>query len=208
VPAPDDDERLAARQAALQEEAHAVLAELDLAGVCADVGPVLLTGSVVSGLMVWRDLDVMVLARPEFGPHDVLSLLTRLVGLPGVVGFACSDERGDRSPTGRREDERYHVPIRYRYAPSGREPVEWRIDLTLWLHDLHEHVTRRHEQLRNRLAPEQRRAILRVKDVWHRRPEYPDSVGGAEIYTAVLEHGVRTPEEFAAWLAARDAGRT
>jgi hypothetical protein len=38
--------------------------------------------------------------------------------------------------------------------------------------------------------------------LWHRRPEYPDAVGGLEVYTAVLEHGVRTPEEFAAWLEA------
>src|SRR5207249_8605544 len=40
-----------------------------------------------------------------------------------------------------------------------------------------------------------------VKDVWHRMPGYPDEISGMEIYTAVLDHGVRTPEEFAGWLA-------
>ncbi|MEV4641759.1 hypothetical protein AB0J80_30890 [Actinoplanes sp. NPDC049548] len=30
---------------------------------------------------------------------------------------------------------------------------------------------------------------------------YPDEVGGTDIYTAVLDHGVRTPEEFGTWLA-------
>jgi len=38
-------------------------------------------------------------------------------------------------------------------------------------------------------------------DVWHRLPSYPDAVGGWEIYTAVLRDGVRTPEQFADWLA-------
>jgi len=30
---------------------------------------------------------------------------------------------------------------------------------------------------------------------------YPEQVGGLQIYTAVLQGGVRTPSEFAAWLA-------
>jgi hypothetical protein len=45
--------------------------------------------------------------------------------------------------------------------------------------------------------------VLRIKDVWHRLPAYPDQVGGLEIYTAVLDDGVRTPEQFAAWLTER-----
>jgi len=60
-----------------------------------------------------------------------------------------------------------------------------------------------HEELRERITGEQRRAVLRVKDAWHRRPEYPGQVGGLEVYTAVLADGVRTPEQFAAWLARR-----
>jgi hypothetical protein len=196
MPVPDDDERLAARQDALQQEARDVLAELDLAGLFADVGPVLVTGSVVSGLMAWRDLDVMLRGGPELAPRDVLDLLARLVDRPGVVAFAYADERGERSPTGRPEDERYHLPITYRHGTA-----EWRIDLTIWRHDLHEGVTAWHERLRDTVTPEQRAAILRIKDVWHRRPEYPDTVGSVEIYTAVLEHGVRTPEDFASWLA-------
>jgi hypothetical protein len=80
---------------------------------------------------------------------------------------------------------------------SGRR---WRVDLTLWLHDPHLNVTRWHEQLRRRITAEQRRAVLRIKDVWHRRPGYPDRIGGLDIYTAVLEDGVRTPGQFAAWL--------
>jgi hypothetical protein len=45
--------------------------------------------------------------------------------------------------------------------------------------------------------------VLRVKDARQRRPEYPGEVGGLEVYAAVLEHGARTPEQFAAWLAQR-----
>jgi hypothetical protein len=41
---------------------------------------------------------------------------------------------------------------------------------------------------------------------WHRHPEYPGEVGGLEVYTAVLEDGVRTPGQFAAWLERRAPG--
>jgi hypothetical protein len=192
------DEELLERQSALQAEAGALLAELR-----AVVGPLAATGSSVSGLMAWRDLDVMRLVGADFSPADVLGLLARLVEPPAiggfaVTGFACADERGPRSPTGQRRDERYHVPV-----TLSREAIAWRVDLSLWLHDGHENVTAWHEELRERITAEQRLAVLRIKDVWHRRPVYPDEVGGVDIYAAVLDHGVRTPDEFAAWLESR-----
>ena len=79
----------------------------------------------------------------------------------------------------------------------------WQVDVTLWLHDLHANVTRWHEDLRERITAEQRIAVLRIKDDWHRRPAYPDQVGGLHIYTAVMDDGIRTPDQFAAWLAQR-----
>jgi hypothetical protein len=193
---PDDD--LWVRQAALQAEAAAILVDLDLAATVADVGPMLLAGSYVSGLMCWPDLDVMVFTAADFSPHDVLRLLHGIVDRPGVVGFDYRDERGPRSPTGTVRDERYHVVIQL--ARDGRT---WRIDLTLWLNDPHVNVTAWHESLRDTVTADQRSAILRIKDVWHRLPSYPDRVGGLQIYNAVLDDGVRTPQQFAAWLAAR-----
>jgi hypothetical protein len=59
-----------------------------------------------------------------------------------------------------------------------------------------------HTELRDTITDEQRLAVLRIKDVWHRLPSYPDEVSGWEIYAAVLRDDVRTPEQFARWLAA------
>jgi hypothetical protein len=184
---------LLARQVALQGEASEVLAELDLA----DIGPVHLAGSYVSGLMVWPDLDVMVFVGPAFTPGDVLDLLRRFVDRPDVTGFEYHDERGDRSPTGTARDERYHVVV-----ALTRGDTVWRVDLTLWLNDPHVNITEWHESLRDTITAEQRDAILAIKDVWHRRPEYPDEIGGTEVYRAVLDDGVRTPEQFADWVRA------
>ena len=195
---PASDEELLVRQSALQAEAGELLAGLDLAALVADLGPPLVAGSFVSGLMCWREVDVMVLAGSDFSPQDVLGLLTRIVARAGVTALEYRDERGPRCLTGQVRDERYHVPITVDRA--GRA---WRIDLTLWLHDPHLNVTRWHEELRERITAEQRTAVLRIKEVWHWRPAYPDQVGSLGIYTAVIDDGVRTPRQFAAWLAQR-----
>jgi hypothetical protein len=183
------DTELIDRQASLQDEGEEVLKSIDV--LFEGVGTPIPTGSYVSGLMAWRELDVMVLGGPDFSPHDVLALLGRVVSRADVTGFDYLDERGDRSPTGERRDERYHVMIRL---------AEWRIDLSIWLSDDHANVTEWHRALAARITEEERLAVLRIKDVWHRRPEYPDEVSGLEIYTAVLDHGIRTPESFGAWL--------
>jgi hypothetical protein len=195
VPARGRVESLLSRQSALQDEAREVLAELDLTGRLAGYDPVMVTGSFVSGLMVWRDLDVMLLGGPQLSPRDILAVIAQLIALPGMVGFTYADERGTRSPTGETRDERYHLPMTY-VRPSGT----WRLDLTFWLHDPHANVTAWHEQLRDSLTFQERLDILDIKDVWHRRPEYPDAVSGFDIYTAVLHHGVRTPQQFESWL--------
>jgi hypothetical protein len=198
VQAPASDNELAARQSALQAEAAELLEELDRTEILSDIGPVEVTGSYISNLMCWRDLDVMLLVRPDYCPPDVLSLIARVMELPGVVGFDYRDERADRSPTGLVREERYHVPFLLE-----RGTGTWRLDLTLWLHDLHENNTAWHKALRDSITDEQRAAVLRIKDVWFRHPSYSDQIGGFEIYTAVIGEGVRTPEQFRVWLASR-----
>jgi hypothetical protein len=181
------DAELIARQATLQAEAAAVLATLG--PLFEGLGPPMPTGSFVSGLMVWRDLDLMVLGGPEFGPAEVLALIGRALDMPGLSGFDYADERSFAV-----RDQRYHLALRL---------GAWRIDLSVWLNHDHAQATEFHERLRDTLTPGQRLTILRIKDVWHRRPEYPDEVSGFEVYTAVLDHGVRTPAEFGTWLLTR-----
>ena len=195
---PASDDVLLVRQAALQAGARRLLAHLDRTAIFAAVGSLQVTGSYVSGLMCWPDLDVGLLAGPGFSPGDALSLLRRAVDVLGVAAFDYRDERGSRCPTGATRDERYHLPMTLEH-----DDQTWRLDLSVWLHDPHTNVTAWHERLRESITTDQRRAVLRIKDVWHRLRSYPDLVGGMEIYTAVLEHGVRTPRQFADWLADR-----
>jgi hypothetical protein len=192
------DEELSARQSLLRQEAAALLEELHRSGILVDIGPLAVAGSYVSELMSWRDLDVMLQVGADYSPKDVLQLISHLMELLEVIGFDYRDERAHRSPTGQSRDERYHIPLMI-----DRGAGIWRLDLTLWLHDLHQNLTAWHESLRDSITDDQRAAVLRIKDVWFRLPNYPDQISGLDIYTAVLEDDVRTPSQFKGWLAAR-----
>ena len=53
------------------------------------------------------------------------------------------------------------------------------------------------------MSPEARLAILRIKEARHGRPGEGAPVRSYEIYEAVLDHGVTTPDEFSSYLRER-----
>lgn len=186
------------RQDALQSEAADVIAALDLPALLAPAGRVEQIGSSVSGLMVWRDLDFNIIA-PGLTPERLFAILQPLVRNPNLTALHYQNELGPRSPTGDPRDERYYVVCHYQPAPD----IDWKIDLSFWAADAPRGQLAHLAYLRERLTPTTRLAILWIKDVCHRRPSYPYTVGGYEVYVAVLEHGVRTPDAFAAYLRER-----
>ena len=119
---------------------------------------------------------------------------------PRVFDLHYQDETGPRNFSGDPHDDRYYVVLHYQ-AASG---AEWKIDLSFWLADAPRGQLAHLAYLKERLTPETRLAILALKDLWHRLPAYPYTVGGYAIYDAVLEHHVRTPDDLDAYLRARN----
>jgi hypothetical protein len=106
----------------------------------------------------------------------------------------------NNDPNNDPNNDRYYYTL-YHQSEDGSE---WKIDLSIWISDP-PHVERPPPaDLIARLEDETRHAILWVKDHWYARPEYRMSVYSVDIYDAVLDHGVRTPGEFAAFLRARE----
>jgi hypothetical protein len=176
---------LIARAEALQAEAHDVLRKLELEQAFPSFGPPLLIGSARSGLMVLRDLDVM-FSAPEATASEVLAGIADIAARVELLSADFRDERGDRRPTPQLTDERFYAVLQY---------AGWKVELTIWLHVLERpHVA---DAVRVAAATvEEKAAILRLKSTY---PGYPDAVGGSDIYPAVLDHGVRSTEDLAAY---------
>jgi hypothetical protein len=186
------------RQDELQAEAYRLVAELDLLGMLARAGHPYQIGSSVSGLMVWHDLDFIV-ACAELTPAEAFDMVRPLIARPQVTHLHYANERGRRNPTGHPETERYYFVTHYE-TEAGET---WKIDISLSVTDAPLSPPAHLERIARQLTDETRLTILWIKDVWHRLSTYPEQVGGSDVYEAVLQHGVRTPEQFDAYLRER-----
>src|SRR5262249_2334425 len=113
---------------ALEAEAAEPLRQLDLETAFPGFGLAQLVGSAASGLMVWRDMDV-VFTAPDATAAAVLEGLAGLGARCWLVAAEFRDERGERRPTARVVDERHYAVCRCQ-GPHGL----WKLDLTVWLH--------------------------------------------------------------------------
>ena len=190
--------RLLARQDALQREANRLVESLNLPTVLGRAGRFERLGSSVSGLMAWRDLDLGV-SCGVLGPERAWETMMPLAAHPRTTRLSYRNEIGPLAPPELRGYGRYYFVARHQ-TEAGRE---WKIDVSLWSPEPPPGPLAHAEELRRRLTPETRLAILWIKDAWHRLPSYPDRVSGMDIYEAVLEHGVRTPEQFGSYLGRR-----
>lgn len=174
------DDELLERAAALRAEGRAFLDRHAVEPRLAEAGSVELVGSFVTGLMVWRDLDVCVDARALARP-TAWELVRPLVHAADRVRYEHLDEPDDR---------RHYFVLR----ADG-----WKLDLSLFTDGIPPEVGEFQRELLGRLDDELRVVILRLKELWHRRPEYPEVIGGYEICCAALA-GARTPQELDAYL--------
>ncbi len=194
----DDD--LLTRQAVLQAEAHAVLADLGLLAILGGLGHPTLTGSCALGVMVRRDIDVTTLV-PALDVEKAFAIGRALAAHPRIHRLAF------RNDTGRWNREPAYPDGLY-WGASYRTDAgaDWNLDL--WF--LREGTTQFDlEHLRTllpRLDRETRVAILRIKEALADTSAYGRDVRGFDIYRAVLDDGVRTPEEFAECVRERAPG--
>lgn len=192
------DADLLARQDALQADVGAVLADLDLVRLLEAVGRPVIVGSVALGLMVWRDVDFNVMCD-DLDPDRIFAAVRPLAAHPGVSRLRFANEHGPLNATWSESDGGFYWGVHF-FTGGTLAGNRWKIDL--WF--LPESETRPEfaliERCARELTPETRLAILRIKDEWHDHPAYRKTVLSVHIYDAVLDHGVRTPAEFAAYL--------
>jgi hypothetical protein len=195
----DSPDALLEQQNALQGEVETVVADLGLDGRLGQVGRPVRVGSAALGLMVWRDLDITVVCESldvaavvELGAQLALHPRTRRVEFRNDMGAWNADPG---YPDG------LYLGLGYR-SPAGHD---WRLDVWFVDDPCRQPDLGHLRTLPPRLDRESRLAILQIKTAWHARAEYGRSVRSFDIYTAVLDAGVRTPEQFNDWIAALPA---
>jgi hypothetical protein len=188
-------DELIRRQDALQAQSATVLADLDLENLLARYGKVTPVGSAATGLLVQPDIDVCVLCDP-WGVDAAFLAARPLASHPRVQKLTFVNEAGAFRPEGLNEG--YYWGVRY----LGHSGQEWNLDIWFWPHTAPASDIEHAAEIRQRLTPETRLAILWIKDLARSGAFEPRPVPSIDIYTAVLDHGVRTPAAFATYLNA------
>jgi hypothetical protein len=186
------------RQARLQVEADAVVDDLGLTAILDSIGRPVRTGSSALGLMVVRDIDITTLC-PELDPLALFGLVAPLAAHPRVRQLGFRNDTGVWNT-----DPSYPDGFYWAVSYVGEGGAAWNIDLWFLREGTTQFDLEHLKDLPQRLTPEARLAILRIKTVAAETPS-ARRVPSYEIYEAVLDHGIRTPEEFARLRAANEA---
>ncbi len=184
-----EDPELAA--ASLHAEAVELLRSTELLTLLGRYGDVYATGSYAYHLMTWRDIDLCV-TTTDLGLATVFHLGRELAALPNVGSMYYRNEFVLQTP-GNPSAIFWCVD----FYPPQREP--WKVEILLGGADEVARALEPGHRLQQALTRETHEAILRIKGVACRRPEYRRAYGSQAIYRAVLEDGVRTIEEWDDW---------
>ncbi|RKT87265.1 hypothetical protein SAMN05421805_102322 [Saccharopolyspora antimicrobica] len=184
------------REARTRSEADALVAELGLEAELSAIGSPTRVGSSALRVMVRRDVDITVTcAELDRATHRAVTRLGAELALHEQVR-----EVRLRDDTGRwNTDPMYPDGLYLNISCRDTADHEWTLDI--WFVDEPErqpdltHL----RTLAPRLDDAARAAVLAIKHELATRPE--DPIASYEVYRAVLDHGVVTPEEFAAWRA-------
>lgn len=191
------ESKLLQQQKALQNEASEVADELRLHELLSQAGEPVRVGSSALGLMVWRDLDMTVKCT-RLNQQLIAQIASELMLRAGVRELKFINDTGVYNMDPAYPDGLY-IDLKYK----SQQGKEWKMDI--WFVDEPErqpdlkHII----TMPDLLTQERREAILKIKNNWASHAEYGKTVRSFDIYTAVLEENVSTPEQFQAWLDQR-----
>ena len=154
----------------------------------AESGDVHIVGSYALGLMTWRDLDIHVV-QEDPDVETFFQLGGRIAALLHPHRMHFRDESSVGTPGLPRG---FYWGV---YLGDERQGA-WKIDIWQTNRDGFDEVRQFGERIAERLDPASREAILAIKAICWTHPEYRRSFTSADVYSAVLDRGVRDVNAF------------
>ena len=183
--------------ATLQQEADTLLERVQMRQLLAAYESWFVGGSHSYDLMCWRDLDLYVL-DPTYNLESCFTVAKEVTQRLAARKSRFTNNLGqfEDGPSG------LYWGIRLGDSPFG----DWKLDIWFLAKNEYENHIDYAKQMRRRLNDESREAILSIKKSYWQRSEFRKSVTSDLIYRAVLDEGVRTPNEFESFVKRRSRG--
>ncbi len=174
--------------ASLKAEADVILYNHDILGLLAGHGEPVLLGSYTLDTMTWADLDFY-LIRDEPDPIDFFELGGKMMNRLQPLRLDYFNNLSDHWP-------QYPPGLYWGVRTSHALPQVWKIDIWCIGPALADELMGAQRALLDRITPECRQAILRIKNRFCSHPRYHAGFASWDIYTAVLDRGMRSAVEF------------
>lgn len=196
------DNELLQKQNQLQTKAKEVIEKLQLIQILSKYGQVQLVGSVVLGLMTWKDIDIEVIVE-NLNKIIIAEVMRQIMEKSERrLDFAFIDN-GDtfdpRNPTGMYLNIKYFGYELKQEELFGKNENIWKIDIWFVLPNAARSLEKT-ETIKRQLTTEKQNAILEIKNILASHPKYRKEIFSTDIYTAVLEKGVSNIDEFKKYL--------
>lgn len=172
----------------LKNEADSLLTEWKLLDFLNRYGDTYVVGSVVLDLMVWRDIDLVILSYKPVIRKAAVEIASHIYGNDRVRKVSIVDERLIENP---RKPEGIYIGVEY--ITDYNDP--WKIDIWYLLAEKDKSVAKTKDIL-SKLSTDTKEKILDIKSQMHDNPNYRKIVTSIDIYEAVLEKGVSDFDEF------------
>ena len=179
------------KQKKLQEEGWKIIKELELENLLSKYGDVDIGGSIKTGLMTWRDIDIGIINNTLPDKKIVWEVASKIENKQHVISITIQDNATDgkyreKYPKG------YYIGVKY-----GYDEKRWKIDI--WFAKENQSKTpygTYDDWLITQLNDENKLKILSIKNVIALNPLYKKRVSSIDIYESVLKNEVNNVDEF------------
>jgi hypothetical protein len=185
-------EDLLKQQNELQHEAQQVLDRLEIEKYFSQFGRVEIGGSVVTGLMTWRDIDVGVLVNALPDRDTLVEVAKHILTFSEIVGVNITDNTKKKNPN---HPSGLYIGLTYLFEAENK----WKIDLWFITPEAYPDTSYT-AWLKDSLTPESTQVILEIKNDIHANPKYKKTIFSIDVYEAVIKHGVTDLAGFKAYL--------
>lgn len=182
----------------LKNVANKVLIDWDLLNFLNKYGTPYIVGSVELGLMTSRDIDIETISSNVPTKNDIMEIagyLFNKIGVRKVTPIDYSDGDGVKKPKG------LYVGAEY----IDKENNKWKVDVWLLTKDS-ARTKDTTETLKQKLTPEFKEIILNIKSQLSSHPKYRKEITSVDIYTAVMDNGIKSLEDFKRYLNQKGIG--
>ncbi len=192
---PADESELLTVNQELRAEAAEILEARGMRRLLEEYAPIHIVGSYTLDLMVWRDLDLLMDA-PGITIEQFFELGQRITALltPWKMFFTNNRDR-ERAP--------YPRGLYWGVRLGDIKKGAWKIDLWAFEPEQSREKVLECEHLKQRLDPQSRLTILRLKSQLWNDPRYRDQVTSQDIYDAVLTHEAKSLTDFWNYIRSR-----